>query len=59
MGYLDKLVVEPFHYILSSSMFDGKLVRTNLVSSQGKVLKLEVTFLGSRAIAERCRRGFE
>ena len=70
LEYPDKFVVEPINYILIPSMSKeiymgqwvlalGKLVRTNLVSSQGNVLELEVTFPGSRAIAEGCRRGSE
>ena len=57
LEYLDKFVVEPIHYILFPPCLIGKLVRTNLVSSQGNVLELEVTFPGSRAIAEKCHRG--
>ena len=69
LEYLDKYVVEPINYILIFSMFEEiyvgywvlalEIVGTNLCLHKVCVPKLEVTFPGSRAIAERCRRGSE
>ena len=70
LEYLDKLVVEPINYLLIFSMLEEiyignwalaleKLLELTLCLHKVCVLELEVTFPGSRAIAERCRRGSE
>lgn len=70
LEYLDKFVIEPLNDILISSMFKEvhieqlALILESFENHPCVITKyvfwmLEVTFSGSRAFAERCRRGSE
>ena len=59
LEYLDKFVVEPINYILSPPCLIENLLELTLCRHKARFWKLEVTFPGSRAIAERCRRESE
>jgi hypothetical protein len=70
LEYLDKFVIEPIDDILISSMFKEihieqlALILETFENHLCVITKylfwmLEVTFSGSRALVERCRRGFE
>ena len=70
LEYLDKFVVEPINYLLILSMLEEVHIGywalaletcSNQLCAITKFVfwKLEVTFSGSRAIAERCRCGSE